>query len=77
VLRANLHRFPQVITAQFALFAAYNHLHIANQRLARWLLMSQKFLPHMLGMRRTSVTAALGCLEKNWFDCMQASSGDD
>jgi CRP-like cAMP-binding protein len=79
VLRANLHRFAQVIAAQSAQFTVCNRLHNANQRLARWLLMSQdrlggqlvplthEFLAHMLGMRRASVTVALGYLEKNGF----------
>jgi CRP-like cAMP-binding protein len=56
--------------------AACNRLHDVNQRLARWLLMSQdrvggdvvkltqEFLAHMLGTRRASVTVAAGVLQK-------------
>ena len=56
--------------------AACNRLHEVEQRLARWLLMSQdrmegdvvpltqEFLSHMLGTRRASVTVAGGILQK-------------
>jgi CRP-like cAMP-binding protein len=56
--------------------AACNRLHDVEQRLARWLLMSQdrvggdvvpltqEFLSHMLGTRRASVTVAAGILQK-------------
>ena len=55
--------------------AACNRLHEVNERLARWLLMcadridstsvplTQEFLAHMLGTRRSSVTVAAGILE--------------
>lgn len=71
-----LQRYSQEIAAQAAQIAACNRLHNANQRLARWLLMSQdrlggdlvlltqEFLAHMLGMRRASVTVALGFLQE-------------
>ena len=54
---------------------ACNRLHEADERLARWLLMvrdrvesnsyflTQEFLATMLGSRRTTVTAAAGCLQ--------------
>jgi CRP-like cAMP-binding protein len=57
--------------------AACNGLHEIDQRLARWLLMvqdrveddrfylTQEFLAEMLGIRRTSVSAAAGNLQKN------------
>jgi CRP-like cAMP-binding protein len=57
--------------------AACNRLHEAEERLARWLLMvrdrvdsetyflTQEFLAHMLGARRTTVTAAAGELQRN------------
>jgi CRP-like cAMP-binding protein len=77
-LRKSLGQFGQEITLQSAQIAACNRLHNANQRMARWLLMSQdrlggnqvrltqEFLAHMLGMRRASVNVALGFLqEKN------------
>src|SRR5438046_10750491 len=56
--------------------AACNRVHEIDQRLARWLLMSQdrigaevvpltqEFLAHMLGTRRASVTVAAGALQK-------------
>ncbi len=56
--------------------AACNRLHEVDERLARWLLMSQdrlggdvvpltqEFLAHMLGTRRASVTVAAGILQK-------------
>ena len=56
--------------------AACNRVHEVEERLARWLLMSQdrlggarvpltqEFLAHMLGTRRASVTVAAGILQK-------------
>jgi CRP-like cAMP-binding protein len=75
-LRKSLAQFAQEVAVQSAQIAACNRLHNANQRMARWLLMSQdrlggnhvrltqEFLAHMLGMRRASVTVALGFLQK-------------
>jgi CRP-like cAMP-binding protein len=75
-LRKSLGQFGQEVAVQSAQIAACNRLHNANQRMARWLLMSQdrlsgnqvlltqEFLAHMLGMRRASVTVALGFLQK-------------
>jgi CRP-like cAMP-binding protein len=57
--------------------AACNGLHEIEARLARWLLMvedrvqsdkfylTQEFLAEMLGIRRTSVSAAAGSLQKS------------
>jgi CRP-like cAMP-binding protein len=76
VLRRTLAQYSQEIAVQSSQIAACNRLHTANQRLARWLLMSQdrlggdvvrltqEFLAHMLGMRRASVNVALGFLQK-------------
>jgi CRP-like cAMP-binding protein len=76
VLRRRLNQFGQDVAVQSPQIAACNRLHHANQRLARWLLMSQdrlggnqilltqEFLTHMLGMRRASVNVALGFLQK-------------
>jgi CRP-like cAMP-binding protein len=76
VLRKRLLRYEQEIAALAAQIAACNRLHDANQRMARWILMSHdrlggdelhlthEFLAHMLGMRRASVTVALGFLQK-------------
>jgi CRP-like cAMP-binding protein len=56
--------------------AASNRAHEVDERLARWLLMSQdrlggdlisltqEFLAHLLGTRRASVTVAAGILQK-------------
>lgn len=75
-LRKSLGQFGQHVAMQSAQIAACNRLHNANQRMARWLLMSQdrlggnqvrltqEFLAHMLGMRRASVNVALGFLQK-------------
>jgi CRP-like cAMP-binding protein len=75
-LRRMLDQFGQDVAVQSSQIAACNRLHHANQRLARWLLMSQdrlggdnvrltqEFLAHMLGMRRASVNVALGALQK-------------
>jgi CRP-like cAMP-binding protein len=75
-LERRLHRFSQVLGAQAAQVAACNRLHEVDERLARWLLMSQdrigsdlvpltqEFLAHMLGTRRSSVTVAASILQK-------------
>ena len=75
-LKKNLLRYEQDMATQAAQIAACNRLHDANQRLARWILMSHdrlggdklhlthEFLAHMLGMRRASVTVAMGFLQK-------------
>lgn len=75
-LRKSLGQFGQEVAVQSAQIAACNRLHNANQRLARWLLMSQdrvggntvgltqEFLAHMLGTRRASVTVAAGILQR-------------
>jgi CRP-like cAMP-binding protein len=75
-LEKRLNRFSQVLAAQAAQIAACNRLHEVDERLARWLLMSrdrigsdlvpltQEFLAHMLGTRRSSVTVAASILQK-------------
>jgi CRP-like cAMP-binding protein len=75
-LRKSLQRYEQDMGAQAAQIAACNRLHDAKQRMARWILMSHdrlggdrlhlthEFLAHMLGMRRASVTVALGFLQR-------------
>jgi len=75
-LALSLSRFAQEMALQSAQIAACNRLHPVDQRLARWLLMSQdriggslvpltqEFLSHMLATRRASVTAAAGILQK-------------
>jgi CRP-like cAMP-binding protein len=71
-----LSRFAQEMGVQSAQVAACNRLHDVDERLARWLLMSQdriggsvvlltqNYLSHMLGTRRASVTVAAGILQK-------------
>ena len=75
-LEKRLQRFSQVLAAQASQIAACNRLHEVDERLARWLLMSrdrigsdlvpltQEFLAHMLGTRRSSVTVAASILQK-------------
>ena len=75
-LEKTLNRYCQMLGLQATQVAACNRLHEVNQRLARWLLMSQdridgdfvpltqEFLAHMLGTRRASVTVAAGVLQK-------------
>jgi CRP-like cAMP-binding protein len=75
-LNRSLQRFSQVLGMQASQIAACNRLHGVEERLARWLLMSQdrlggdnvpltqEFLAHMLGTRRASVTDAAGALQK-------------
>jgi CRP-like cAMP-binding protein len=74
-LEKRLNRYAQVFALQSGQSAACNNLHDVEQRLARWLLMSQdrlggelvpltqEFLAHMLGTRRASVTVAAGFLQ--------------
>ncbi|MGA9568721.1 MAG: Crp/Fnr family transcriptional regulator [Candidatus Acidiferrales bacterium] len=75
-LEKSLNRYAQSIAMQATHVAACNRLHEVDERLARWLLMSQdrlggdivpltqEFLAHMLGTRRASVTVAAGILQK-------------
>jgi CRP-like cAMP-binding protein len=75
-LEKRLQRCVQVLAMQSAQVALCNRLHEVDERLARWLLMShdrldsdrvpltQDFLAHMLGTRRSSVTVAAGILQK-------------
>jgi CRP-like cAMP-binding protein len=76
-LRSMMLRYVQheaLVTAQIA---ACNRLHTLEQRLVRWLLMvsdrigdrtmhlTQEFLADMVGSRRTTVTVAMGALQRN------------
>lgn len=75
-LEKNLQRYSQEMALQVTQVAACNRLHEVDDRLARWLLMSedrvesssflltQEFLAHMLGTRRASVTIAPGALQR-------------
>ena len=76
VLEKTLNRYAQSLGMQAIHVAACNRLHEVDERLARWLLMSQdrlggnvvpltqEFLAHMLGTRRASVTVGAGILQK-------------
>ena len=76
ILEKKLHRYEQIFAIQATQVAACNRLHEVDERLARWLLMSQdrvgsdiiplthEFLAHMLGTRRSSVTVAAGLLSR-------------
>jgi CRP-like cAMP-binding protein len=70
----NLERYTQELGLQAMQTAACNRLHEVEQRLARWLLMTQDragrsfdltqdFLAHTLGTRRATVTIAAGLLQ--------------
>lgn len=71
-----LQQFAQVLAMEVTQVAACNRLHEVNERLARWLLMSDdrvgteslalthQLLSQMLGTRRSSVTVAAGLFQK-------------
>ena len=73
---ATVHRFGQELAMQTAQIAACNALHGVQERLARWLLMSQdrilsdslpvtqEFVAQMLGTRRASVSEAAGVVQR-------------
>jgi len=75
-LLAELLRYSQEATMEVTQIAACNRLHDVEQRLARWLLMTQdrvrsdklpltqEFLSQMLGTRRSSVSVAAATLQK-------------
>jgi CRP-like cAMP-binding protein len=75
-LGMQIHRSGQKLAMQSTQIAACNRLHDVEERLARWILMSQdriltptipltqEFLAQMLGTRRSSVTVAAGILQK-------------
>lgn len=75
-LRQYLQKYIQAFMAQTAQTAACNRVHDIDERLARWLLtcrdrmpsnhlrLTQTFLGQMLGAPRTTVTLAVGILER-------------
>jgi CRP-like cAMP-binding protein len=75
-IRGRLLEFVQAQASSLGQLAACHRLHLAEERLARWLLMvqdrvesdlldlTQEFLADMLGSRRTTVTKAAGVLEQ-------------
>jgi CRP-like cAMP-binding protein len=74
-LQRILKRYLFILIEQLALSVACSHFHVAEARLARWLLMTQdrahvphfhlthKFLACMLGVRRVGVTKAATALQ--------------
>jgi len=76
VLERQIQRYAQIRAMQVVQLAACNRLHEVEERLARWLLMSQDrlgsnilpltqdFLAQMLGTRRSSVSVAAGILRR-------------
>jgi CRP-like cAMP-binding protein len=75
-LQEALYRYTYALMAQISQTAACNRFHDAEQRLARWLLMTRDrvgfdefslthvFLAHMLGLRRVGVTQAASALKQ-------------
>src|ERR1700749_319433 len=76
VFQEKMLRYTRLLMSQISATAACNPLHTVEERLARWLLMrrrrlesdhlslTQKFLSHMLGVRRSGVTVAVGTIEQ-------------
>jgi CRP-like cAMP-binding protein len=75
-LQDALYRYTYALMAQISQTAACNRFHDAEQRLARWLLMTRDrvesdefslthdFLAHMLGLRRVGITEAASALKR-------------
>ena len=78
-LQKLLHRYLHSLLTQISQSAVCNRFHMADARLARWLLMThdrvgadefrltQEFLSNMLGVRREAVSKAASALQKRGF----------
>ena len=79
VTRSIFHRYTYVLLEQTAQSVACNRKHALEERCARWLLatrdrvgadefgLTHEFLAAMLGVRRASVTVALGLLQQEGY----------
>ncbi|HKG15550.1 MAG TPA: Crp/Fnr family transcriptional regulator [Pyrinomonadaceae bacterium] len=75
-LQSRVLAYTRMLMAHVTQTAACNTLHTVEERLARWLLLcrrriesdtipvTQEFLSHLLGVRRSGVTVAVGTLER-------------
>jgi CRP-like cAMP-binding protein len=63
VLQSLLLRYIQALFALTSQNAACNRLHHLEERLARWLQLTQQFISKMLGVRRAGVTEAANRLQ--------------
>jgi CRP-like cAMP-binding protein len=76
VLQQLVQQYSHLLVAQASQAALCNRLHTVEERLSRWLLTSKhrvqsdnlelthEFISHMLGVRRSGVTVALGMLQQ-------------
>jgi CRP-like cAMP-binding protein len=86
VVRDVVHRVSMSFLSQVSQHALCNRLHTVEQRLAKWLLgvrdridsddiaLTHEFLSHMLGIRRSGVTTAIGELALDGLISHQRSS---
>jgi CRP-like cAMP-binding protein len=77
VLTDVLHRYTQALFTMVAQTSACNRIHMMTERCARWLLhthdrvpgphfpLTHQFLSQMLGVRRATVTEAMGALQQS------------